>query len=74
MATLSAVPASDNPPETKPTKKKLIRRVAKDHSQAIRMSVQAAFLLLNVWIGVQFYGWVRHFETLGVSRYVSRPA
>ena len=40
----------------------------------IRRSVQVAFLLLNVWIGVQFYNWVRHFETGGQSVYVPRPA
>lgn len=35
-----------------------------------RQIVQAAFLLLNLWIGVQFYLWVRHLEaaTLAVSR------
>ena len=41
---------------------------------AIRHGVQIAFLLLNVWIGVQFYLWVRYFETAGATRYVSRPA
>lgn len=40
---------------------------------AIRRSVQVAFLFLNVWIGVQFYIWVRFFETGGASTYVSRP-
>jgi polyferredoxin len=36
--------------------------------------VQAAFLLLNVWIGVRFYFWVRYFETGGATPYVPRPA
>jgi polyferredoxin len=45
-----------------------------EHPLRIRRSVQAAFLLLNVWIGVQFYFWVRHFETGGQSVYVARPA
>lgn len=40
----------------------------------IRRSVQAAFLLLNIWIGVRFYFWVRYFETGGTSAYVPRPA
>lgn len=40
----------------------------------IRHSVQTAFLALNIWIGVQFYIWVRYFETGGQSWYVSRPA
>lgn len=53
-------------------KKKLLRRVAADHSQTLRQSAQAAFLLLNVWIGIQFYAFVRHFEGYGTS--VARPA
>ncbi|MGE3276523.1 MAG: 4Fe-4S binding protein [Vicinamibacterales bacterium] len=40
----------------------------------IRHSVQAAFLLLNLWLGVRFYLWVRFFETGGTSVYVPRPA
>jgi polyferredoxin len=40
----------------------------------IRRSVQIAFLLLNLWIGVRFYLWVRFFETGGESVYVPRPA
>jgi polyferredoxin len=44
-----------------------------EHTQRIRHVVQCAFLLLNVWLGVQFYLWVRYFETGGQARYVSRP-
>src|SRR5690349_15313267 len=56
------------------TKKKLIRRVEKDRSAIYRRSFQGAFLLLNLWLGVQFYSWVRHFEMgLGASE-VARPA
>lgn len=44
-----------------------------EHEGRIRQLTQVAFLLLNVWIGVQFYFWVRHFETGGASSYVSRP-
>jgi polyferredoxin len=55
-----------------PAKKKLLRRAAVDHSQALRRSAQAAFLVLNVWIGAQFYAFVRHFE--GVGPRVARPA
>lgn len=40
----------------------------------IRRSVQIALLLLNLWIGVRFYFWVRFFETGGQSLYVPRPA
>ena len=28
---------------------------------------------MNVWLGGQFYLWVRHYETAGASAYVSRP-
>jgi len=47
-------------------KKKLIRRTIQDHSQLARRSYQAAFLLLNVWLGGVFYFWIRGLET-GVS-------
>ncbi|MFB3812961.1 MAG: 4Fe-4S binding protein [Terriglobales bacterium] len=43
-------------------KKKLARRLVPDHSQTLRRSFQAAFLLLNIWIGVSFYFWVVAFE------------
>jgi len=36
--------------------------------------MQAAFVLLNLWIGVQFYAFVRHYETGGATLRVSRPA
>jgi polyferredoxin len=55
-------------------KKKLIRRTDRDYSQPLRRGYQFAFLLMNVWLGGQFYLWVRHFETAGQSAYVSRPA
>jgi polyferredoxin len=45
-----------------------------EHTVLIRRSVQIAFLLLNLWIGVRFYFWVRFFETGGESIYVPRPA
>jgi polyferredoxin len=45
-----------------------------EHLQRMRHAVQVAFLLLNLWIGVQFYFWVRYFETAGESPYVPRPA
>lgn len=54
-------------------KKKLIRRTAPDRSQIIRRAVQSAFLLLNLWIGFQFYGFVRYYETAGATRKFSRP-
>ncbi|GIU73660.1 MAG: electron transporter YccM [Bryobacteraceae bacterium] len=60
------------PARVRREKKAYRKREGKDRSQAIRFGVQAAFLLLNVWIGVEFYLWVRAFETGGVPP-VSRP-
>lgn len=48
------------------------RRTVHDELQ-IRHTVQAGFLFLNLWIGVQFYYWVRYFESGGATLYVSRP-
>ena len=55
-------------------KKKLIRRIAEDHSQPIRRTVQIAFILLNVVLGVQFYRFVRFFENGGMGQVPTRPA
>lgn len=67
---------SANPLANTPTKprKKFLRRVQRDRSAIYRRSFQGAFLLLNLWVGVQFYSWVRHFELgLGPSQ-AGRPA
>lgn len=56
------------------SKKKLIRRAQRDYSQPLRHSFQFAFLLLNVWIGGEFYLWVRHFLTGGSATIPVRPA
>lgn len=55
-------------------RKPLRRRSAPDRSQRIRFVVQAAFAMLNVWLGAQFYLWVRFYERGGSGIYVSRPA
>jgi polyferredoxin len=55
-------------------KKKLIRRLDSDYSQRLRLVFQAAFVVLNVWIGVQFYFFVRYFETGEQGKFVARPA
>ena len=55
-------------------RKKLIQRKDRDYSQGLRRVYQFAFFLMNVWLGGQFYLWVRHYETAGASAYVSRPA
>jgi polyferredoxin len=54
--------------------KKLVRRRDRDYSQRLRLTVQIGFLLLNIWIGIQFYFWVRWAESAGQTRAVSRPA
>jgi len=36
--------------------------------------VQALFAALNVWIGIEFFLWVQHYETGGASVFVPRPA
>ena len=56
------------------TRKKLVRRTDRDYSQHLRLGFQLAFVALNVWIGVQFYQWVRWAEGGGVAREVARPA
>ena len=53
--------------------RKPISRRARDRSQAVRQSFQVSFLLMNLWIGAQFYRWVRFYETSGATARVSRP-
>lgn len=57
----------------RPSRRKPARK-AVDRAQVLRRAVQLGFLALNVWIGVQFYLFVRFFETDGRSVWVSRPA
>jgi polyferredoxin len=45
----------------------------KNDSQFLRTSVQASFVLLCIWIGIEFYLFVRWGETNGASQFVSRP-
>jgi polyferredoxin len=54
-------------------RKKLVRRDDRDSSQKIRFAVQAIFFALNIWIGLQFYLFVRWAETGGQTPVVSRP-
>jgi polyferredoxin len=70
--TLSKVQAHPSPPAKR--KKALVRKLSPDRSQTLRRTVQFAFLALNAWIGVQFFLWVRFFESRGRSPYVERPA
>ena len=43
----------------KPGRKKLVRRDDREYSQALRQGVQLFLVALNLWIGIQFYLWVR---------------
>lgn len=47
-------------------------RVRAHETQKLRLWFQVAFLLLNLWLGTQFYFFVRGFET-GAGPVVSRP-
>jgi len=69
MATQTAQP---NPIPNR--KKALVRRFRPDHSQRIRHIVQGLFLLLNGWLGIQFYLWARFFERGGTGLSVTRPS
>ena len=53
--------------------RKLLKRRPPDRSQALRWAFQTVFLLLNVWIGTQFYFFVRHHETGSATAWASRP-
>lgn len=55
-------------------KKRLIRRAASDNSQHLRHIVQLVFVLLNLWLGIQFYLWARFYERGGTGFQVPRPA
>ena len=54
--------------------KKSIQRARTLPWQRVRQAVQAAFLLVNAWIAIQFYVWVRYFERGGTGLYLPRPA
>lgn len=68
--TSASVPAAA-PGTGKPKKLKPRRR--RDHSQRLRRTVQFLFLALNVWIGVEFYLFVRYYETGGLGLKAARP-
>ena len=55
-------------------RKRLVRRQDRDYSQRLRLGFQLAFLLLNAWIGVQFFLWVRWAESGGQTLSVHRPS
>jgi polyferredoxin len=55
-------------------RKRIGQRRGRDYSQRLRRAMQGAFLALNAWIGIEFYLWVRYYETGGASVYAPRPA
>jgi polyferredoxin len=61
------------PTDVRATRKKLTRRAAPDRSQRLRHLFQLTFLVLNAWIGAQFYFFVRYYETAGKSFEATRP-
>ena len=56
------------------SRKKRARRAPPDHSQALRRAFQLAFLALNAWIGVEFFLFVRYYETGGRTGWIARPS
>lgn len=53
-------------------KKKIEKNTAKP-VQKIRLYIQISFAALCLWIGVEFWLFLRHFETSGHSPFISRP-
>lgn len=70
-ASFTATPPAEN--RKRSPRKKLRRRRVSDRSQALRWSLQGLFLALNIWIGVEFFLFVRYYETGGASVFVPRP-
>lgn len=66
-------PATAAPPPAKPAKKPLHRRRGPDRSQLLRRGIQAAFLALNLWIGIEFLLFVRFYESGGNAVWAQRP-
>jgi polyferredoxin len=60
--------------EREPQAARRIRRRGTDYSQWLRRTFQWTFALLNLWIGAEFYLFVRYWETAGATPYVPRPA
>jgi polyferredoxin len=60
-------------PATAPAKTKRIRNDAVS-SQKYRFAIQASFLALCVWIGVEFHYFVRYLESSGANGSAHRPA
>jgi polyferredoxin len=66
------MPVAVETPVARP-RKKLVRRAPADYSQHLRHAFQLAFLALNVWIAVEFWFFVRYYESGGRAVWASRP-
>lgn len=54
-------------------RKKPYTRRRGDRSQHVRLAVQIGFSAIAIWVGIQFYLWVRYYETGGATLKVTRP-
>ena len=54
-------------------KKTFLRRSGSDNSQQVRRAVQGVFLVLNGWLGLQFFLWVRWLERGGTGTAFTHP-
>lgn len=70
MAAVSEPPAA---PVCSRPKRRLERR-RDDRSQLWRRAFQWSFLALNLWIGAEFYLWMRYWESGARTAFVERPA
>ena len=55
-------------------RKKLLKRAPPDRSQLVRRTTQLAFLALNLWVGIEFYLFVRFYETGSRTLFSARPS
>jgi polyferredoxin len=71
----AADPRRDAPASPSPAiaARKSFTRRGPDRTPLVRRTFQAAFVLLNLWIGARFYFFVRHYETGGQTVLVPRP-
>src|SRR5262245_14767444 len=66
-------PAPLPAPRPVPHHRKAFTRRRDDLSQQIRLAIQLSFALITLRVGLQFYLWVRYYETAGRSLRVDRP-
>lgn len=69
---MNTPPSAENPLNGE--KKQFVRRAAPDRSQRTRQFAQGLLIILNGWLGIQFYLWARYYERGGAGLYVPRPA